>query len=112
MRVDADGSVTVLADDLLFPNGSVITPDGGTLIVGETAGARYTAFPIAAGDSPEEREVWAQVAPAPDLGPLPETLAMLSFAPDGCSLDAEVASGPADAVGALRPASRVAGDRR
>ena len=32
--VDADGSIRVVADELLFPNGTVITPDGGTLIVG------------------------------------------------------------------------------
>jgi sugar lactone lactonase YvrE len=30
----------------MFPNGSVITPDGKTLIVGETAGCHYTAFTI------------------------------------------------------------------
>ena len=34
--VDPDGSVREVADELLFPNGTVITPDGGTLIVGET----------------------------------------------------------------------------
>ena len=37
-RVDPDGSVTEVADGLMFPNGSVITPDGATLIVGETGG--------------------------------------------------------------------------
>jgi len=31
-RVDPDGRVHVAADDLHFPNGCVITPDGGTLI--------------------------------------------------------------------------------
>ena len=30
VRVDPDGSVSVAADGLLFPNGSVITPDGST----------------------------------------------------------------------------------
>ena len=39
--------MTVVAEDLLFPNGSVITPDGGTLIVGETWGNRFTAFDLA-----------------------------------------------------------------
>ena len=29
MRVDPDGAVSVLDDELMFPNGSVITPDGG-----------------------------------------------------------------------------------
>ena len=48
VRVDPDGSVTVVADELWFPNGTVISPDGGTLIVGETVAARYTAFTVAA----------------------------------------------------------------
>ena len=34
--VTPDGAVSVAADDLMFPNGTVITPDGSTLIVGET----------------------------------------------------------------------------
>jgi sugar lactone lactonase YvrE len=36
VRVDPDGSVSVAADGLSFPNGSVITPDGATLIVAES----------------------------------------------------------------------------
>ena len=43
VRVDLDGTVTLAADELAFPNGSVITPDGSTLIVGETMGNRYTS---------------------------------------------------------------------
>lgn len=100
MRVDPDGTVTVLADDLLFPNGSVITPDGDTLIVGETAGARYTAFTLAGDGSLSNRRVWAQVAFAPELGPLEQTLPQLKFAPDGCTLDREGCIWAADAVGA------------
>lgn len=99
-RVDPDGSVSVAADDMLFPNGSVITPDGRTLIVGETAAARYSAFTIEADGSLSDRRVWAQVAEAPELGPLAETLPKLKFAPDGCALDAEGRIWAADAVGA------------
>lgn len=99
MRVDPDGAVTVLADDLMFPNGAVITPDGMTLIVGETAGARYTAFALAADGSVADRRTWAQVAEAPELGPLAETLPKLRFAPDGCTLDADGCIWAADAVG-------------
>ena len=40
VRVEPDGSASVFADDLVFPNGSVITPDGGTLIVAETFAGR------------------------------------------------------------------------
>ena len=35
-----------VAEDLEFPNGTVITPDGKTLIVGESWGARLTAFDL------------------------------------------------------------------
>jgi sugar lactone lactonase YvrE len=100
MRVDPDGAVSVLDDDMMFPNGSVITPDDGTLIVGETAAARYTAFTLAEDGSVSKRRVWAQVAPAPALGPLAETLPQLKFGPDGCTLDAEGCIWAADAVGA------------
>jgi sugar lactone lactonase YvrE len=100
VRVDPDGSADVAAEDLLFPNGSVITDDGRTLIVGETAGSRYTAFTIEADGSLADRRVWAQVAPAPELGPLAETLPKLQFGPDGCALDAEQHIWAADSVGA------------
>jgi sugar lactone lactonase YvrE len=100
IRVDLDGSATVVAEDMWFPNGSVITPDGGTLIVGETAAARYTAFTIAGDGSLTDRRVWAQVAPEPPLGTLAETLGQLAFGPDGCGLDAEGHIWSADEVGA------------
>src|SRR5215218_2167847 len=100
IRVDPDGSASVAAEDLLFPNGSVITPDGATLIVGETAGARYSAFTIGVDGALADRRVWAQVAPTPEIGTLQETLAQLTFGPDGCVLDAEGHIWAADEVNA------------
>jgi sugar lactone lactonase YvrE len=85
VRVDPDGSAVVAADDLMFPNGSVITPDGRTLIVGETFGRRYTAFTIAADGSLVERRVWADLRKA-------------RVSPDGCALDAEGCIWAADAA--------------
>lgn len=73
-RVDPDGTVSAAAPDLHFPNGSVITPDGSTLIVAETLGMRLSAFDIAPDGSLGNRRVWA------DLG---------GRAPDGICLDAE-----------------------
>lgn len=84
VRVDPDGTVTPVADDLMFPNGSVITPDGATLIVGETYGTRYTAFTIDSEGSLSDRRVWAQID---------------GIAPDGCALDAEGRIWAADALG-------------
>src|SRR5262245_53821431 len=48
VRVDPDGRAVVAAEEMRFPNGSVITPDGRTLIVGESFGACLTAFTIGA----------------------------------------------------------------
>jgi sugar lactone lactonase YvrE len=98
-RVDPDGTATVAAEDLMFPNGSVITPDGTTLIVGETTGCRYTAFTIQSDGSLTDRRVWAQLAPTPELGPLQEMLPQIAVGPDGCTLDAEGHIWSADEAG-------------
>jgi sugar lactone lactonase YvrE len=82
--VRPDGSVEVAAPDLQFPNGTVVTPDGRTLIVGESMGARYLAFTIADDGTLHDQRVWAEV---PGRGP------------DGCALDADGAIWRADAGG-------------
>lgn len=74
IRVDPDGSARVVADGMRFPNGAVITPDGGTLIVGESFGGCLTAFSIQPGGDLGERRVFAQLEGA---------------VPDGICLDAE-----------------------
>jgi len=56
--VDADGSPTVLVDDMVFPNGMVLLTDG-TLVVAETWAARLTAFDIAADGALVNRRLWA-----------------------------------------------------
>ena len=99
VRVDPDGTVTAVADDMRFPNGSVITPDGRTLIVGESFGCRFTAFTIGDDGSLTDRRVWAQVAPTPELGTAAEVFPKVTFAPDGCTLDADGMIWVADALG-------------
>jgi sugar lactone lactonase YvrE len=70
-----DGHVAVAAHSLVFANGSVITPDGLTLVVGETFAARLTAFDIDPGTGHvSNRRVWADLP---------------GLAPDGCCLDAD-----------------------
>ena len=67
MRVDPDGNVCVAAPDLHFPNGTVITADGATLIVAETLAGRLTAFTINADKSLSDRRTWAEIErAAPD----------------------------------------------
>jgi sugar lactone lactonase YvrE len=100
IRVDPDGTASVAAEDMYFPNGSVITPDGRTLIVGETAGARYTAFTIEPDGSLSDRRIWAQLAETPQITTFEETLGKLKVGPDGCGLDAEGHIWSADEVNA------------
>jgi sugar lactone lactonase YvrE len=88
-RVDPDGSVTVVAEDLHTPNGAVITPDGGTLVVGETWGNRFTAFDLAADGSLANRRVWAEFGPMPQGTAIPELIPQVVLGPDGCTLDAD-----------------------
>ncbi len=63
VRVDLDGTARIVADDLMFPNGMVITAAGHTLVVAETFGARLTAFDIDAAGALTNRRTWA---PMPD----------------------------------------------
>ena len=58
--ISADGKSSVVARDLFFPNGMIITPDNSTLIVAETLAHRLTAFEIEQGGSLQNRRVWAQ----------------------------------------------------
>ena len=60
LLVTPDGQVREVADGLEFPNGTVISPDGKTLIVAETFGRRLTAFSIADDGGLSERRVFAQ----------------------------------------------------
>lgn len=43
--VTPQGETRVVADELAFPNDMAITPDGATLIVGETFTARFLGWP-------------------------------------------------------------------
>jgi len=72
--VEPNGDARVVADDMAFPNGTVITPDDKTLIIAETFAAKLTAFDIMDDGTLTGRRVWANLK---------------SLAPDGICLDAE-----------------------
>jgi sugar lactone lactonase YvrE len=72
--VERDGRVRPAAENLMFPNGCVITPDGSTLIVCETFSSCLTAFTIQPDGSLDQRRTWAEVP---------------GIFPDGCCLDAD-----------------------
>src|SRR5262249_8685128 len=67
-----DGGLRQVADDIQFPNGMVITPDGRTLIISESFAGRLTAFDIDADGGLSGRRVFAE-----------------GLGPDGITIDAE-----------------------
>lgn len=72
VMVDLDATARIVARDLEFPNGAVVTPDGTTLIVAESSAHRLTSFTIGEDGTLGERHVFA------DLG---------AGTPDGICLD-------------------------
>lgn len=81
-RVDPHGAVHTVATGLKFPNGMVLSPDGGTLVVAESLGRRLTAFDVGIDGSLTNQRVWAE----------------LDATPDGICLDADGAIWVADAA--------------
>lgn len=63
MIVKSDGTVLKGPDNLLFPNGTVITEDGKNLIIGETLGAKLTSFDIEDNGELTNRKLWARTSP-------------------------------------------------
>lgn len=60
LLVDTDEKITIAAEKMDLPNGSVITPDGGTLIVAESGSACISAFDILADGNLGNRRIWTQ----------------------------------------------------
>lgn len=75
LYVDPEGNVREVADELMFPNGTIISTDGTTLVVAETFGRRLTSYTLGADGSLGNREIWAT---------LPE-----GSVPDGICLDTD-----------------------
>lgn len=82
--VTPDGHARPVADDLHFPNGSVVTGGGRTLVVAESAANRLTAFDIDDDGSLSKRRPFAELG---------------DVVPDGICLDAEGAVWAADPLG-------------
>jgi sugar lactone lactonase YvrE len=81
--VEPDGDAWVVVEQMLFPNGIVVTPDNSTLIVAESFGQRLSAYDIQEDGSLANPRIWADLRPN---------------VPDGICLDAEGAVWVADPV--------------
>ena len=85
VRVDPDGTSYEAAADIAFPNGTVITDDGRTLIIAESMGQRLSAFDRQSDGVLTNRREWA---------------ALPGIAPDGICLCADGTVWVANAFGA------------
>jgi sugar lactone lactonase YvrE len=85
IRVDPDGTSSEAASDISFPNGTVITDDGRTLIIAESFGGKLTAFDRAEDGSLSGRRDFAVLS---------------GIAPDGICLCADGSVWVANAMGA------------
>ncbi|MEI8001878.1 MAG: SMP-30/gluconolactonase/LRE family protein [Actinomycetes bacterium] len=74
LLVRPDGTAEVAATGLRFCNGTVVRPDGASLIIGESLGSCLTEFTIAADGTLHDRRTFAETDGA---------------GPDGCCLDVE-----------------------
>ncbi len=74
IMVDLDGKARVVADNLKFPNGTVITPDDQTLIVAQTFGNCLTSYDINKDGTLGSPQLWADLP---------------GISPDGICLDAK-----------------------
>jgi sugar lactone lactonase YvrE len=70
--VTPDGQVRPVAEDIQFPNGMIISPDGRTLIISESFAGRLTAFDIDPDGGLSRRRAFAE-----------------GLGPDGICMDAE-----------------------
>lgn len=71
--IQPDGAARVVADDARMPNGMVLTPDGGRLIVGESFGPALRVYDVAADGTLHHGRTWAELT---------------DVVPDGICLDA------------------------
>ena len=59
VMIDSHGSPELFSDNVIFPNGCVLTPDEKTLIVAETFAHRLTAFELGDDGLSVSSSVWA-----------------------------------------------------
>ena len=96
--VRPDGTTQVVAPNLSFPNGMVITPDEKTLIVNELFGNRVSAFDILEDGTLGPRRDFAAYGEIGDEKSVETRIANSTIVPDGLALDAEGAVWIADCV--------------
>jgi sugar lactone lactonase YvrE len=96
-KITPSGTASVAARGLWFPNGMVISEDGHTLVVAESAARRLSAFDVAGDGSLVNQRLWGHMTP--------------NQLPDGICLDGEgaiwIASPPSKEVVRMREGGEI-----
>ena len=92
-----DGKAEKVSEPLGFPNGSVVTPDGTTLMVAETLNNRISCFDILGDGRLGPRRDWATFGPVNEAAYLDDIIAQSAVGADGIALDSEMNIWVADA---------------
>jgi sugar lactone lactonase YvrE len=66
VRVRPDGSMRVVADGLLWPNGMAVVDDGRTLVLADSHAKQLVAFDLGEDGTVSDGRVWAELDHAPD----------------------------------------------
>jgi sugar lactone lactonase YvrE len=98
MLVRPDGTSQVVAENLAFPNGTVVTPDQKKLIVNELFGNRISQFDIHPDGTLGPRRDFASFGELGDEPNVGLRLERAKIIPDGLALDAEGAVWFADTI--------------
>lgn len=102
IHVAPDGAARIAADDLLFPNGSVILGEAGdalrTFVIAESMGNRLTAFDLDQSGQLSNRRVWAAFGPEVPRTSVRDAMAASQVAPDGICLGGDGTIWVADAL--------------
>ncbi len=99
LRVDPDGTVGVAADNVRFPNGIVLLPEGRTALVAETFASRISAYDLNSDGSWSGRRVWHDFADGDRPLSTSRTDPGSPVFPDGMTADEDGAVWVADAHG-------------
>ena len=67
LKIDPGGAMTVVAEDLVFPNGLAVIDGGTTLVLAETFAGRLSAFTIGPDGGLSDRRLWIDLGA--ELGP-------------------------------------------
>lgn len=97
--VDPDGSVRVVARDVLTPNGIVLTPDGRRLVAAESFAGRVSVWTVEEDGALTDRRVWADFGAPVRAGSLADARRQALMIPDGITLNAAGRLWVADAAG-------------